>query len=1067
MKNTDLYNEILSETNIFSAIYSLESYIFEKNLLSDKDLELFYILGDKHNSKLTSKTIKRCQKKLADILTSDNFFDIQVYFKTKKYDAEKDVVECRPMHTADLLTQICIVCILNVIMYKENKNGERELSDLSQLIPSNFYGNLPSTIPERIFYNWKDKYKEYSENVIRTYDDSKTNHSFKYEVTLDLKNFFPSINPDVIYNYILDKIGFLYKDNELKVLETALKKLLIFNVTNLRGPESDKKYYGDCVPTKKHSIGVPQGLPQSYYFGNICMILLAKEFDNLFPGKSFFYVDDSVIYTNSDNASDSKFNNSLKKLNKNIKNTLAQYKKGRLNDLQDFAFEVTVHTEEKSMSSPIERAEKMSKSFLMPIALEASRTSFEINNTIDTKEDALLKEKIDTLYKAVNMEINQVKSIMENNNDEFGKYKFDVYLKSLKRYKKFFLYRYRILEFRDSKDITEMKTRFEKQYLNNCPNMSKSDIERIFSMFDEEIFAAETQLIYNNIIDIKKKKEFKNAIIEFEKALIANVDSDNLYYKASFKQTNVETDSYATLRKVAQCKMPNFSKTKFNTQKNEIQKSINNADYIYKFFGYGDSYDKKIINTSFEYQRKILNAYYSRIFNFDISDKVMLQKTDGRSVKYYELRLFSCLRNKKCCPSLISEILNSICSENDFEKVNLSIYEVVNLFIKYVKNPKYVDTLILIHKYISGIWKNGSRFLYFYTLHNEEHSVELIKAIVKLSKVIDYFQLKDCDFYILFLSCYLHDISMVLQPSTDIFLQDNFDTDELCTQLISEKMRLEQEKTSEKENIKKLMKLSFEKVAEYFEQYTRDRHAYDSADFVRKSSDLYFVDDAIKHIVALISEAHAYYPNDVYGLKSQAKSENISEKYMKIFLRLADLLDGAKDRVSLNILKHNISNMPAISQFHWVTHAVTDEISIDSQYYFEEHSNLNRDYSTVLKKENLHETIVFEIKLNASNLTAVKTLSCSNCAAKLDVNNEEIVINLKNGSHCTCKECNFLCKWLMRKNCYLKDELIALQTYLDRNNNNLFNTRIILKLNFKNSSSLSDTYYDIVNKQIQ
>ncbi len=1066
MKNTDLYKKILSQENIFSAIYSLESYIFEKNLLSNKDLSLFYSLGDKHNSKLITKTIKSCQKKLEDILTSDNFFDIQVYFKAKKYNSEEGSVECRPMHTTDLLTQICIVCILNVIMYKENENGERELSDLSQLIPSNFYGNLPSTIPERIFYDWKDKYKEYSENVIRTYDDSKTNHSFKYEVTLDLKNFFPSINPDVIYNYILDKLCLIYKGKELDILKTALKKLLIFNVTNLSGSKSSKKYYGEHDAATKYSIGVPQGLPQSYYFGNICMILLAKEFDNVFPGKSFFYVDDSVIYTNSDNASDSKFNNSLMELNKNIKNTLARYEKGILNYLQDFTFEVTVHTEDKSMSSPIEHALKMSKSFLMPIALEASRTSFEINSTIDTKEDTLLKKKIDTLYKAVNEEINQVKAALKNN-DESDNYKFDVYLKSLKRYKKFFLYRYRILEFRDSKDITEIKTRFEKQYLNNCYNMSKSDRESLFSIFDEEIFVAETQLIYNNIIDINEKAKFKHSIIEFEKALIVDVDPDNLYYKANFKQINVEIDKYATLREITQRKMPNFSKTKFDTQKNWIESTIHETESIFKLFEYGHSYDKKIFKTSFEYQRKILNAYYSRIFNFDISDKVMLQKTDGRSVKYYELRLFSCLRNKKCCPSLISEILDSICSGTDFEKVNLSIYEVVNLFIKYVKAPKYVDTLILIHKYVSGIWKNGSRFLYFYTLHNEEHSVELIKAIVNLSKVIDYFQLKDYDFYILFLSCYMHDISMVLQPSTDIFMQDNFDTDELCTQLISEKIQLEQEKTPEKESMKKLMKLSFEKVAEYFERYTRDRHAYDSANFVRSSSDLYFVDDAIKHIVALISEAHAYYPNDVYGLKSQAKSENISEKYMKIFLRLADLLDGAKDRVSLNILRHNISNMPAISQFHWVTHAITDEISVSSQYKFEANTNSNEMYSTVLTKDNLFETIVFEIKLNASNLTAVKSLSCSNCDAKLDVSNEEIVINLKKDSSCTCNECNFLCKWLMSKNSYLKDELIALQTYLDRNNNNLFNTRIILKLNFKNSSPLLDTYYDIVNKQIQ
>lgn len=304
---------------------------------------------------------------------------------------------------------------------------------------------------------------------------------------------------------------------------------------------------------------------------------------------------------------------------------------------------------------------------------------------------------------------------------------------------------------------------------------------------------------------------------------------------------------------------------------------------------------------------------------------------------------------------------------------------------------------------------------------------------------------------------------MVLQPSTDIFMQDNSDTDVVYTQLMSERIRLLEEKVSEKEMVKKLMKLSFEKVAEYFERYTRDRHAYDSANFVRNSSDLKFIDNTIKHIVALISEAHAYYPNEVYGLKSQAKSDSISEKYMKIFLRLSDLLDGQKDRVSLNILRHNIANMPSVSQFHWVTHAITDEICVRSEYAFKDNSDPKKQYSTLLKKDNLCETIIFEIKLNASNLTVVDSACCVDCNAKLDVENEEIVIHFKRHNDHQCTKCNFLCKWLMSKNNYLKDELIALQTYLDRNNNNLFNTQIVLKFSFKKSTSLPDTYYDIVN----
>ena len=37
--------------------------------------------------------------------------------------------------------------------------------------------------------------------------------------------------------------------------------------------------------------------------------------------------------------------------------------------------------------------------------------------------------------------------------------------------------------------------------------------------------------------------------------------------------------------------------------------------------------------------------------------------------------------------------------------------------------------MIQIHRFTNEIWKNGSKFLYFYTLHNEEHAIALIKAI--------------------------------------------------------------------------------------------------------------------------------------------------------------------------------------------------------------------------------------------------------------------------------------------------------------------------------------------------
>lgn len=190
MKNSKLYQILLSDTNIFSAIYSLESYVFEKKLLSQTDLDLYYKLQDKYDDATISTVIENCKTKLEEILLTDKKFDIKVFFKAKKYDKENDKVEFRPLHTADLMTQICMVSILNIIMFSTNGKDKRQLSDLSQLLPSNFYGNLPSAEYENIFYDWKNKYKEYTEDVMKEYESIRKNTTFKYEVALDLKSSF-------------------------------------------------------------------------------------------------------------------------------------------------------------------------------------------------------------------------------------------------------------------------------------------------------------------------------------------------------------------------------------------------------------------------------------------------------------------------------------------------------------------------------------------------------------------------------------------------------------------------------------------------------------------------------------------------------------------------------------------------------------------------------------------------------------------------------------------------------------------------------------------------------------
>ena len=138
MRNYTIKDRILDRRNIFSAIFCLESYVFDKGLLdtdipiaiTDKnnhileviaknDLELYYALSDKHNIILIEKVIELCIARLNCLFNNkDELFLIKVFFKLKSYDS--GVLKFRPLHTARLIDLICMVSILIPLMYDDD-----------------------------------------------------------------------------------------------------------------------------------------------------------------------------------------------------------------------------------------------------------------------------------------------------------------------------------------------------------------------------------------------------------------------------------------------------------------------------------------------------------------------------------------------------------------------------------------------------------------------------------------------------------------------------------------------------------------------------------------------------------------------------------------------------------------------------------------------------------------------------------------------------------------------------------------------------------------------------------
>lgn len=243
MNTMKLVDKILDGRNIFNSIYCMESYVFDKGLLDEEDLRLYYALADKHNMDLIDGVIAACRERLQWLFKDkDNLFVAKVYFKLKKYDPHEQKLSFRPMHTAKLIDLICMVSIMNCLMFDDDLDaGKRNLSDLSKLLPHNFYGNIPSTDVQYLFHRWQTKYKEYTEAVVEHCRAYQKNHSYLTEICLDIKNFFPSISPKMLYDYIISKLSRRYEDDN-EALSMAVSKLLYFKIQK-ENVEPWKDYY--------------------------------------------------------------------------------------------------------------------------------------------------------------------------------------------------------------------------------------------------------------------------------------------------------------------------------------------------------------------------------------------------------------------------------------------------------------------------------------------------------------------------------------------------------------------------------------------------------------------------------------------------------------------------------------------------------------------------------------------------------------------------------------------------------------------------------------------------------
>ena len=838
-------------------------------------------------------------------------------------------------------------------------------------------------------------------------------------------------------------------------------------------------------------------------------------------------MDDSVIFTND--VKEDQFGEQLDDINAEIEKLEKEPLDEADTDLQPQAvldmrksgfYGIRVHSLDENggvSKSSFTRLDQLDESeiYLKCISREASQAGNEIFKIYSDEEDIILEERMRVLSGEIQKKIAELDGKIESLNTELlERLENEQYMDTVRenqkqiqslskfrdrwiRYHRFFEYRKQRLNLRHICDANQSNTKELEEIIYGAQKYEAKDekLRAFMRSYGENIWSAAVAM-YCDYTDEDGKKRLGKYIAELNHLCFAeeNKDSSYLYKvyeelikigKGEEKRYNCNKaymeslDSYRTLKCYAARKLKSFSHKHYDVAEYRV-KWIQEKDWKNKIFGWLLSNDMiemaEIIyeNTS-QFLRMCANAVYSQLFDVEIEDKFVVRKFSRKPLSCGEFRILLFLRNPLFTEEAFLEQKILLNDPGNRADLDYAVMEVIDIFKSFVADPIRIDKLVLTHQYTYEIWKNGSKHLYFYTLHNQEHAIALIRNIVKLIHAISFLKISTLDFYVLFLACYLHDISMVKIPSLDAFLTDKEEGDtiawehlqEICQESphdaqseAEEKMQGTESAMEDIAQIKKWMTLSYRKLDAYYEKKIRERHAWDSAAEIRTRSDLNFLDQALREFVAEVSEAHQADARDIYFTKSSAAEKMISLKFDKILLRLADLLDMSNCRISRPILYHNLDQMSEESAFHWISHLLTQGYELKTEYNVVEKREC-------LTPKSIVEKLVLTVIVDMSQMSKCKCQTPCKYMEIDNIGNEGF--ELKVGKECDKGEkvCNFLCKWFSRKNQYLMEELFALEAYLNRVPENYFEEEVLVRIKIENRTCLDEKQFGILERYLR
>lgn len=1072
-----LRERLLSSENIYHSIYLANSYIQNKELLSKEDLDLLYKLNDVFNKEIIRETISNVHTRIKEILDNESaYFDVLVYFKPKKYENNKTTF--RPLHTASLIDQIAMIAMLQILVYDINPiDGKLLPSELSRLIPSNFYGNRISYNGTELFKPWQEQYHEYTAAANDRLSSYCETSEYKFEVSLDLTNFFPSINPQIIYNFVSSHLPLRLKEEDLHVLKTTLKKLLVFKLCKLEQIELtwylNKEADLDNPDKYIYAKGLPQGLPHTYFLANLFMLIVKDQYNSIFPGEMLFYVDDSVIFTNGANGNldEKTFEESISELNTSIRRleeTLLLFSPSEQILPHNYCYKatefgVTVHeANSKSVFASISDAQKDSgEMYLRSLSRETSNIGFDMFSALSDAELNMLLSRTETIINALEKELTRIPGTHPSQK---------VYRDKLLRYKKYFSYRHTILNHRCTGDISALK----EEVINAISRRGNPfRIERFFELYSDDILASTISYTLRKCTEENiKSSDLFSAVRELDDCLFEHQTEHSYFRMAYLEYTENQlqlypVDKYESLTKQVRRKYSAMRQLSNETRIKQFNTAVvkkctdlgSSSDTLFSSLDLTDIFDycKYVRSNSDEMERMILNTIFSYVFEYDISDNFTVSKTSHRPMRYSEIRILAMLRNHDFSKASFVPLYSAYTQDEYNQTADYSLLQVLDIFRMFVRDSKRIDELIRIHKYCCDTWKNGSKHLHFYTLHNQEHAVYLIHSSIRLLHAISYFELKQIDFFVLFAACYLHDISMVSLADPNAFIIGNNEQADLIYSKFTDEFDIKDSIKS-----KKALCDAYYAIDGFFEHIVRANHASNSAQEIRSFGELDFIDPTMREQIAQVSHSHGYDTADVYYGKSSGSTALVNTKFTKILLRLSDLLDMSRYRISRVILNHNLKSIDTASRFHWISHLVTDGFDLKSKYQYIESNNPDE---SCIRKGGIIEKVILTINVLMSQTTEVENSNrckyvdtCTLATSEQDGIHIDIVCN--KGSVCNNPKCNFLCKWFVLKNHYLLEELSILKDYLNSISDNFYSSEFEIHIRVISNTDIPNDVFD-------